>query len=64
MLEVVGVDVALLIVHADRGPRAVETQEDGWTVVTRDGLLSAQFEQVCLNAIPVVMLVRRTSSHI
>lgn len=28
----------------NQGRRAVDTLEDGWTVVTRDGLLSAQFE--------------------
>ena len=28
----------------NQGRRAVETQDDGWTVVTRDGQLSAQFE--------------------
>ncbi len=28
----------------NQGRRAVETQQDGWTVVTRDGQLSAQFE--------------------
>lgn len=28
----------------NRGRRAVQTQDDGWTVVTRDGSLSAQFE--------------------
>lgn len=28
----------------NQGRRAVETEADGWTVVTRDGLLSAQFE--------------------
>ncbi|ODU46609.1 type I methionyl aminopeptidase [uncultured Aquimonas sp.] len=28
----------------NQGRRTVDTLEDGWTVVTRDGLLSAQFE--------------------
>jgi methionyl aminopeptidase len=28
----------------NQGRRAVETEDDGWTVVTRDGQLSAQFE--------------------
>ncbi len=28
----------------NQGRRAVHTEEDGWTVVTRDGQLSAQFE--------------------
>lgn len=28
----------------NQGRHAVETEEDGWTVVTRDGKLSAQFE--------------------
>ncbi len=28
----------------NQGRRAVVTEDDGWTVVTRDGLLSAQFE--------------------
>jgi len=28
----------------NQGRRAVETQQDGWTVVARDGQLSAQFE--------------------
>ncbi len=28
----------------NQGRRAVRTEEDGWTVVTRDGQLSAQFE--------------------
>jgi len=28
----------------NRGGRSVRTEDDGWTVVTRDGSLSAQFE--------------------
>ncbi|AUL47305.1 type I methionyl aminopeptidase [Bordetella trematum] len=28
----------------NQGARAVDTEDDGWTVVTRDGQLSAQFE--------------------
>lgn len=28
----------------NQGRRSVKTEDDGWTVVTRDGLLSAQFE--------------------
>ncbi|HEX7800335.1 MAG TPA: M24 family metallopeptidase, partial [Asticcacaulis sp.] len=28
----------------NRGRRHVKTEDDGWTVVTRDGSLSAQFE--------------------
>lgn len=28
----------------NQGRRAIRTEDDGWTVVTRDGQLSAQFE--------------------
>lgn len=28
----------------NQGRRSVRTEDDGWTVVTRDGSLSAQFE--------------------
>jgi methionyl aminopeptidase len=28
----------------NQGHRAVRTEDDGWTVVTEDGKLSAQFE--------------------
>lgn len=28
----------------NQGRRSVKTEDDGWTVVTRDGSLSAQFE--------------------
>jgi methionyl aminopeptidase len=28
----------------NQGQRTVRTEQDGWTVVTRDGKLSAQFE--------------------
>jgi methionyl aminopeptidase len=44
----------------NRGRRTVKTQEDGWTVVTRDGSLSAQFEHtVAVTASGVRVLTLR-----
>jgi len=43
----------------NEGRYAVETEEDGWTVVTRDGKLSAQFEHtvaVTKNGVRVLTL--------
>lgn len=43
----------------NQGRRTVRTEEDGWTVVTRDGLLSAQFEHtvaVTRNGVQVLTL--------
>ncbi|TFW32990.1 type I methionyl aminopeptidase [Massilia horti] len=43
----------------NQGRRAVRTEEDGWTVVTRDGQLSAQFEHtvaVTRNGVRVLTL--------
>ncbi|WP_343672778.1 type I methionyl aminopeptidase [Paraburkholderia heleia] len=43
----------------NQGRRAVQTEEDGWTVVTRDGQLSAQFEHtvaVTRNGVRVLTL--------
>lgn len=43
----------------NQGRRAVRTAEDGWTVVTRDGRLSAQFEHtvaVTRNGVGVLTL--------
>jgi methionyl aminopeptidase len=44
----------------NRGRRGVRTQDDGWTVVTRDGSLSAQFEHtVAVTASGVAVLTLR-----
>ena len=44
----------------NQGRRAVETREDGWTVVTKDGALSAQFEHtVAVTATGVSVLTLR-----
>lgn len=44
----------------NRGRRGVRTQDDGWTVVTRDGSLSAQFEHtVAVTASGVSVLTLR-----
>jgi methionyl aminopeptidase len=43
----------------NQGRRTVRTEEDGWTVVTRDGQLSAQFEHtvaVTANGVRVLTL--------
>lgn len=43
----------------NQGRRAVRTEEDGWTIVTRDGKLSAQFEHtvaVTRNGVRVLTL--------
>jgi methionyl aminopeptidase len=44
----------------NQGRRAVETRDDGWTVVTKDGSLSAQFEHtVAVTATGVSVLTLR-----
>lgn len=44
----------------NRGGRSVRTEDDGWTVVTRDGSLSAQFEHtVAVTASGVSVLTLR-----
>jgi len=44
----------------NRGGRSVRTEDDGWTVVTRDGSLSAQFEHtVAVTATGVSVLTLR-----
>jgi len=44
----------------NQGSRMVETEDDGWTVVTRDGKLSAQFEHtVAVTATGVEVLTLR-----
>jgi len=44
----------------NQGTRRVETEEDGWTVVTGDGKLSAQFEHtVAVTATGVEVLTLR-----
>ncbi|TXG00643.1 type I methionyl aminopeptidase [Massilia arenae] len=44
----------------NRGGRSVRTEDDGWTVVTRDGALSAQFEHtVAVTASGVAVLTLR-----
>jgi len=44
----------------NRGGRSVRTEDDGWTVVTRDGSLSAQFEHtVVVTATGVSVLTLR-----
>ncbi|WP_439528446.1 type I methionyl aminopeptidase [Pannonibacter sp.] len=50
----------------NQGTRNVETEDDGWTVVTRDRKLSAQFEHtvaVTANGVEVLTL-RRDESHL
>lgn len=48
----------------NQGRRAVRTEEDGWTVVTSDGLLSAQFEHtVAVTASGVSVLTLRDDEH-
>ena len=48
----------------NRGRRSVETQDDGWTVVTRDGSLSAQFEHtVAVTASGVSVLTLRADER-
>jgi len=48
----------------NRGRRAVTTKEDGWTVVTKDGSLSAQFEHtVAVTASGVSVLTRRADER-
>jgi methionyl aminopeptidase len=49
----------------NQGRRAVDTQPDGWTVVTRDGLLSAQFEHtVAVTATGVRVLTLRPDERV
>ena len=44
----------------NQGRRAVMTEDDGWTVVTKDGALSAQFEHtVAVTATGVSVLTLR-----
>lgn len=48
----------------NQGGRAIRTQADGWTVVTRDGLLSAQFEHtVAVTRSGVRVLTLRASEQ-
>ncbi len=48
----------------NRGGRSVRTEADGWTVVTRDGSLSAQFEHtVAVTATGVSVLTLRADEH-
>lgn len=48
----------------NQGSRQVETQDDGWTVVTRDGKLSAQFEHtVAVTATGVEVLTLRADGR-
>jgi methionyl aminopeptidase len=48
----------------NRGRRAVKTEVDGWTVVTRDGSLSAQFEHtVAVTASGVSVLTLRAEER-
>jgi methionyl aminopeptidase len=48
----------------NRGRRSVRTEPDGWTVVTRDGSLSAQFEHtVAVTASGVSVLTLRPDEH-
>jgi methionyl aminopeptidase len=48
----------------NQGSRKVETQEDGWTVVTQDGKLSAQFEHtVAVTATGVEVLTLRADGR-
>ncbi|MBX9451425.1 MAG: type I methionyl aminopeptidase [Mesorhizobium sp.] len=49
----------------NRGRRSVKTQDDGWTVVTRDGSLSAQFEHtVAVTASGVSVLTLRADERV
>ena len=49
----------------NRGRRSVRTQDDGWTVVTRDGSLSAQFEHtVAVTSSGVSILTLRTGEPV
>ncbi len=48
----------------NQGRRGVVTEEDGWTVVTKDGSLSAQFEHtVAVTASGVSVLTLRDDEH-
>jgi methionyl aminopeptidase len=48
----------------NRGRRGVRTEADGWTVVTKDGSLSAQFEHtVAVTAVGVSVLTLRTDER-
>jgi methionyl aminopeptidase len=48
----------------NRGRRSVRTEADGWTVVTKDGSLSAQFEHtVAVTASGVSVLTLRPDEH-
>jgi len=48
----------------NQGRRAVHTEDDGWTVVTRDGQLSAQFEHtVAVTRDGVRVLTLRPEEH-
>lgn len=48
----------------NQGRRAVQTEDDGWTVVTRDGHLSAQFEHtVAVTASGVRVLTLRSGEQ-
>ena len=48
----------------NRGRRNVKTEDDGWTVVTRDGSLSAQFEHtVAVTEKGVSVLTLRPDEH-
>jgi methionyl aminopeptidase len=48
----------------NRGRRGVRTQDDGWTVVTKDGSLSAQFEHtVAVTASGVSVLTLRSEER-
>lgn len=48
----------------NQGSRMVETRDDGWTVVTRDGKLSAQFEHtVAVTASGVEVLTLRADER-
>ena len=48
----------------NRGRRSVKTEEDGWTVVTKDGSLSAQFEHtVAVTATGVSVLTLRSDEQ-
>ena len=48
----------------NRGRRGVRTEDDGWTVVTNDGSLSAQFEHtVAVTASGVRVLTLRPDEH-
>ena len=49
----------------NRGRRTLRTEADGWTVVTRDGSLSAQFEHtVAVTASGVSVLTLRADELI